>query len=235
MGDAKFADKSDWHGLVKELAAGVSTQAQVANRVWLALITVGLVAVLPRTPANSNLALPLGLGDVDRAFFYPIAFSILVVLAIAFAAAHAQAIRAGLQAQRAISSLPGGSPADAHVRPRDMFDMWRIPSLNRVGPLAQLAIDQLSSDAVNRTAWARATGVAYYVMLKLLSILVYYGLPALALGRVYANVPRSGWAGVLLAVGGIVASLALFHVFVSDLWYTRKVVARLWRGPEGSA
>jgi hypothetical protein len=136
MDPAKVADKDEWRGLVRDLAAGVSTQAQVANRIWLALMTVSFIVVLPKK--DGSLSLPFGLGNIDRSLFYyslfyPVAFSILVVLAVAFAAAHAQVIRATKHAQKELNSLP----AEA----RDMFDMSCMPSLNRLAPLAQLLQD----------------------------------------------------------------------------------------------
>jgi hypothetical protein len=226
------ADNKDWLEQVKELAAGVSVQTQVANRVWLALMTVALVAVLPRgTNKNPDLSLPFGLGTVDSTLFYPVAFFILVVLAVAFAAAHAQVIRAGVQAHKMIDSIPKGSFAENGVDPRGVFDMGRIPSLNRVAPLAQLAIDQ-SSAITGQRWWVRGLGVLYYMLLKLLSLIVYYALPGLAMARAYANASRPELSRVVLssfAVAKWAALLALFHVFVSDIWYSWRVVRRLWR------
>src|ERR1022692_1124562 len=191
MDSPEATHNNDWLGRVKELAAGVSVQTQLANRVWLALMTVALVAVLPRgTNKDPDLPLPFGLGTVDSTLFYPVAFFILVVLAVvlavAFAAAHAQVIRAGVQAQKVIESLHRGSSVETGMDPRGMFDMGRIPSLNRVAPLAQLAIDQCS--AITRQQWwVRGLGALYYVLLKLLSIFVYYGLPIFAVTRAHAN------------------------------------------------
>jgi hypothetical protein len=228
MTSPEVAHKSDPLAQVKELAAGVSVQTQVANRVWLALMTVALVAELPHGADKSpDLSLPFGLGSVGSTYFYPVAFFILVVLAVAFAAAHAQVIRAGVQAQKMLDSLckvhSGG------VDPREMFDMARTPSLNRVAPLAQLAIDQFSATRW----WVRILGILYYIVLKLLSVLVYYGLPVWAVWQAYANASRSGLSGIVLSffakVPVCAALLALVHVFLSDIQYSSKVVRKLWR------
>ena len=88
-----MTQEGDDRGIVKELAAAVSTQAQVSNRIWLALMTVVVVAVLPRVSqvdgGRKGVPLPLGLGDVDPVWFDALSFALLVILTIAFAAAHA--------------------------------------------------------------------------------------------------------------------------------------------------
>jgi hypothetical protein len=233
MDSPEAAHNKDWLGQVKELAAGVSVQTQVANRVWLALITVALVAVLPRgTNKNPDLSLPFGFGTVDSTLFYPVAFSILAVLAVAFAAAHAQVIRAGVQAQKIIDSLPKVSFAQIGMDPRGVFDMERIPSLNRVAPLAQLAIGQFSAITGHRW-WVRGLGVLYYLLLKVLSVLVYYGLPGLAVTQACTNASRhelNNMAFSLFAKIALSAALlALVHVFLSDVRYSYGVAKRLWR------
>jgi hypothetical protein len=167
------------------------------------------------------------LGHVDPHFFYPVVFYLLVVLAVAFAAAHAQVIRAGVQVQRMIDLLHQGSPAEAGLDARERFDIGRIPSLNRVAPLAQLAIDQLSAIR-GRRWWVRILGILYYILLKLLSILVYYGLPVAAVTKAYANTPWIDWGGVAF-VAEVIALAALMHVFLSDSWYSYRVVRQLWR------
>jgi hypothetical protein len=232
MDSPEAAHNNDRLEQVKELAAGVSVQTQVANRVWLALMTVALVAVLPRgTSKNPDLPLPFGLGTVDSTLFYPVAFFILVALAVAFAAAHAQLIRAGVRAQQMIDLLSKGSLEESRVDPRGMFDMGRIPSLNRVAPLAQLAIDQFSA-ITGQQWWVRGLGVLYYLLLKFLSLLVYYGLPLLAVKQAYANASQPKLNDIVSSLAEVAvcaALLALVHVFVSDIWYSWRVVRRLWR------
>jgi hypothetical protein len=126
---------------VKDLAEAVSTQAQVSNRTWLGLITVAVIALLPRIPepkTPSELSLPFGFGNVDATFYYLILFGVLVVLTVAFVAAHAQQVRAGKLAQDFVSSIALDDFAFAGMQPRELYDMLRTPSLNRVAPLAQL-------------------------------------------------------------------------------------------------
>jgi hypothetical protein len=132
MTDPPARNSSDEVALttVKELAAAVSTQARISNRVWLALITATLVAVIPRpsTPGQDTLALPFGLGGIAPGDFYFGLFGVLVVLTIAFAAAHAQQIRAQELAQRSVNGLEKESRSVLGIHPRDYFDMVREPS-----------------------------------------------------------------------------------------------------------
>ena len=227
-------EKDGWSGRVKELASAVSTQAQVANRAWLALTTVALVATIPHVPKeNGNLALPFGLGDVKPAVFDTVALSILVVLSIAFAAAHAQQIRAQKLAQRELDSLPNEAPSGGGLHPREMFDMWCLPSLNRVAPLAQLLNGryQFFPESPNCPAWRRRVTVAYYVLLKVASIVVYYGLPGWALWQARGSIRYSGGVGLILVLGSFIAGVALVQVFLSDVEYSSRVIRHLWSGP----
>ncbi len=58
------AEADENRQVIKEFAKSVSTQAQVANRIWLSLMTVALVALLPREAATAGkVNLPFGLGD----------------------------------------------------------------------------------------------------------------------------------------------------------------------------
>jgi len=104
-----IADAGGRQKLVQELAAAVSTQAQVVNRLWLALMTVALFGVLPRLPAkDGNVSLPFSLGEVDPKWFHSVVFSILVVLTIAFAG-RARPTGQGAKA-RTISGRLDGEP-----------------------------------------------------------------------------------------------------------------------------
>jgi hypothetical protein len=221
--------------LVQELAAAVSTQAEVVNRSWLALMTVALFGVLPRIPGHDgNVSLPLNLGEVDPGWFHSVVFAILVVLTIAFAAAQAQQVRALKQAHAVIDSMVTGSKLPDDVHPRELFDMCRLPSLNRVAPLAQLLRGRYQFFVNSRDcpAWLRAASVGYYALLKLASLVVYFGLPSWALWAAYRNIPPAGRIGCFLAVGGALAAVTLLHVLVSDVWYAANILRYLWLNPD---
>ncbi len=218
---------------IKELAAAVSLQAQVSNRVWLGLLTVAVITLLPRVPKAgppNELDLPFGLGQVDASWFYVILFLMLVVLTIAFSAAHAQQVRAQKLAQSFVDSMAGRSPEVAGMHPRELFDMLRLPSVNRVAPLAQSIRGpyQFYHNAMNCPAWLRKASTIYYVLLKLVSMAVYFGLPAFALWQAYTKTQAVGlrWlvAPWIILATAIVAAATLLQVVVEDLRYSMEIL-----------
>lgn len=133
-------DAREYRELVRDLAGAVSAQAQVANRSWLALTTVALFALIPQTANTAGkIALPFNLGEVAPIWFHGLVFSMLTVLAIVFASAHTQQVRAQKLTQKVIDSLGDslGGTVGRLIHPREYFDIWRTPSLIRVAPLAQ--------------------------------------------------------------------------------------------------
>ncbi len=228
-------DQTEWHDLVKDLAGAVSTQAHVANRAWLALITVALFAVLPHVPdRHGNISLPFNLGDVDQVWFHAIAFSLLIVLTIFFAAAHAQQVRAQKLAQSVVDSIAADHKSADVVHPRELFDMLRTPSLNRVAPLAQLLRGkyQFYSTARSCPRWLTLLSVIYYGLLKVVSLIVFFGLPIWALWRAYCILPVVGWLRIALVIGGLLAGLALVQVSLSDTVYMTKILRHLRTAPD---
>jgi hypothetical protein len=219
---------------VKELAAAVSMQAQVTNRLWLTLITVAVVALLPESSATQKQAdvSLLSFGKVDAATFHLMLFPVLIVLTIAFSAAYSQQVRAQTLAQSfldSINSLPTGFGG---MYPRELFDMLRLPTLNRVAPLAQALRGpyQFHSRATECPGWLRAASTAYYVLHKLTSMIVYFGLPGFALWRAYQRIlPVQGiwWLAVTC---GALAAAALVQIGIGESLYTIKIIPQIWSG-----
>jgi hypothetical protein len=230
--DGLIADTGSRQKLVQELAVAVSTQAQVVNRLWLALMTVALFGVLPRLPAkDGNVSLPFSLGEVDPKWFHSVVFSILVVLTIAFAAAHAQQVRAQKLAQSVVDSMVSRKDSHDYVHLRELFDMCRLPSLNRVAPLAQSLRGKYQFFAGKKDCpkWLSIASAVYYALLKLASLTVFFGLPSWALWSAFRSVSLEGYVRYLLDIGGALAAVTLFHVFLSDGLYSIKVLRLLFR------
>ncbi len=216
---------------IKELAAAVSTQAQVSNRIWLGLMTVAVISLLPRAPDQGQVPLPFGLPTVPATWFYLVLFVMLIVLTIAFASAHAQQVRAQKLAQRFVDSLP--TDADlAGMHPRELFDMFRLPSLSRVAPLAQAVRGryQFYSRRASCPTFLRVASIVYYALLKLVSMAVYFGVPACALLRTYEKTQAASVvvSRLMICGGGLVAMATLLQVFVTDLLYSIVVGRKLW-------
>lgn len=222
-GSSFVTDEKARRALIKDLAGAVSRQARVANNTWIALTTVALFAIVPHAPnRDGNLTLPFNLGEVAQTWFHGLVFSILVVLAIAFAAAHIQQVRSQKLAQKLIDSmLEKGASADL-LYPREYFDMWRMPSLIRVAPLAQALRGryQFYADSEGLPTWLRLATVTYYGSLKLVSWVVYFLLPMWALWHARANVSFSIAVRWYAVIGTCVAGFALLEVLWFDIEYS---------------
>jgi hypothetical protein len=219
---------------IKELASAATVQTNVANRSWTALITVAVIAVLPR-PQGTDIALPLGLGTVSALSFHFVMFALLTVLSIAFAAAHAQQVRAQRLAMKALVAL-GDEPISAgKTHPRDYFDMLRAPSVTRVAPLAQLfqGMDAFHGSDRRPPPWRKRVSVGYYLALKTVSWLVYFGFPAVALWISFSRMLPTTWQWWPFFFAGVVATLPILQVLLVDVGYVWEVSHIIGRGPGG--
>ena len=222
--------------LVKDLAEAVSIQAQVANRAWISLTTVALFALVPQASVqNGNTSLPFGI-KVDLEWFPLVVFCVLVVLIIFFSSAHAQQMRAQKLAHSVIDSLDTKHHADNIVHPRDLFDMLRMPSLNRVAPLAQL-LKGSTPGTSKYSIWRRIVAVSYYILLKLVGLVVFFGLPGAALWHSLDKFSHSGLyrfqfvAGAAITIS-IVAAVALVQVSLTDFLLISGPIKHLWKTSE---
>jgi uncharacterized membrane protein (DUF485 family) len=229
-------DQKEHRELVRDLAGAVSAQAQVANRSWLALTTVALYALIPHT-ANTvgKIALPFNLGEVEPIWFHGLVFYMLAVLAIVFASAHTQQVRAQKLAQKAIDSLGDslGGTVGCLIHPREYFDIWRTPSLIRVAPLAQALRGkyQFFSTSHGLSQWRKRFTVTYYGLLKVVSLVVYFLLPVLALWRAYGNASMYGVPHWSATIGVSLATAALVPAFWWDFIYAVEILRHLGKQP----
>lgn len=226
-----IADEKAERTLVKDLAEAVSTQAQVANRTWLALTTVSLFELIPHTLTDKgNISLPFNLGEVPPFWFYGLVFTFLVVLAVAFASAHSQQVRAQKKAQSIIDSLSSHPSSGKIIHPRDYFDMHRKPSLNRVASLAQALRGKHQFFDTNERlpSWLRFGTLIYYGLLKFLSLSIYFGLPIVALWQAHRHFSPPGFLGVCSITGTLVAGAALLQALSLDLAYAVRIFKYLW-------
>ena len=232
MDVAKTSTDKSADELIEKLAKAVSTQAESANRIWLGLVTVSIVGLLPQAPTN----LPFGLGSVEPSSFRLIVFLMIVVFAIAFSSAHAQHIRAQKLVHEFIDTLPAHGTGTFGMHPRELFDMLRLPSLNRVAPLAQLLRGQYQfyRKPAPCPRWRKVVTTFYYILLRLISMIVYFGLPAFSLYHSHNLVKAVGFLSLLIFIGGVFAAFTLLQMVVSELAYLRKNVPAIWSGGESS-
>jgi len=124
------------------------------------------------------------------------------------------------------------SRKDAHdyVHPRELFDMCRLPSLNRVAPLAQSLRGRYQFFAGKKDCpmWLRIASAGYYALLKVASLTVFFGLPSWALWSAFRSLSPEGYVRYPLDIGGALAAATLLHVFLSDALYSMKVLRLLF-------
>jgi hypothetical protein len=232
-------DEKERRELVRDLAAAVSTQAQVANRSWLALITVALFALIPPTKMDGYFVLPFNIGKAEPIWFHGLVFSMLAVLAIVFSSAHTQQVRAQKLAHKVIDTLGDslGGSVGCLIHPRDYFDIWRMPSLVRVAPLSQALKGkyQFFSTSEGIPAWLKHTSRASYGLLKVASLIIYFLLPGFALWRAYRATSVYGVLRWFTAIGAFFAALALLAAFLWDFIYAVEIRRRLEKQPAKKA
>lgn len=207
---------------VKDLADAISIQVKTANRSWYIVMTIALLVLFPPAKvaqSDVGIQLPLQLGTVDAVSFYPVVFAVFSVLIVAFAAAHAQSYRAVKLAQMAIEKH--NNELSMGIDRRDLFDMLRIPSVNRVAPLSQLLRGkyQFWFQANNTPCWRQIVSGFYYIVLKVVAAVVYWALPGYSYWIAYTQAQAHGaslwYANPLLAIG----MSSLLVVAISDLQY----------------
>lgn len=224
--------------VVKEFAAAVSTQSQVTNRVWLVLITVALFAILPQKDNASPdmLKLPLGLGQTNAQTFWTMMFALLIVLTIAFCSAYVLQFRAQSLVHKFINRTGEKDGNFGGADLRQWFDILRVPTFNRVSPLAQLLRVWLRTkkDTRIRRFAAGLICALYYLFLKFTAMLVYFGLPVYALYRVYGErslVQTHRWT---VYTGFAAAVLGIIQAALCDVFSLRNILPHIWRGDSQS-
>ena len=109
------------------------------------------------------------------------------------------------------------------MHPRDLFDLLVQPTINRVGPLAQLLRwekYQFFPEVLSAPRPLQYLVNVYYVALKIVAFVFYFVVPAFALIRAYQSAALVGtrWWLASIAVG--VATLTLLQIMLWELYYT---------------
>ena len=208
---------------VKDLANACSTQVRVTNRYWLALLGVTLVVVFPRDLPDGLTKLPFDLAVVPTSIFGLLGLIMVATITIAFCTAHAQVMRALDIANTIIRRTYKVPSAMAHDDSKELFDALCEPSIARVAPLAQIARGkyQFFSGRDDCPIWLMRLTAAYHIMLKSCSILVYWGVPALAMciatARYHVREDFAWKLNRLVWLLVIMASFALIQMFFLEL------------------
>lgn len=227
------AKQSHLRDRVELIANAVSLQARVANRFWIALAALSLIVLVvePSTAGDvRTIQLPLELGSVSEQKFYPTACVVLSILAIAFAVSHSQQLRANSRAQELLSEMKESGENYEGIDPRELFDLLRLPSVNRVAPISQLLQGVVEKNAHRHLSqFVGCCIVASYLALKAIATLAYAAFPAAALLYACDKSVVSGGLEIAIRVVLYAALTTLLVVFLVDTVHMFRAAAQMWR------
>lgn len=220
---------------IKDLAEAASNQIKIANRIWIGLIILSIFVILPRSniQETKTIPLPFDFPDAEPIYFYFVSILLLSVFIIAFCIAQAQSIRALMLAHRVIDKIKEITIPKETIDPRDFFDMLVIPSFGRVAPLPQLARGkhQFFPESSKCPKFLLRFTTFYYIVLQLLSIVIYYCVPGLAFAIAiirYFEIAESQnlctWWKILIMVLAFITSVVLLQIIIYAIKYVIKVV-----------
>jgi hypothetical protein len=212
--------------LIKDLMDGHSTQNQLASKLWTTLAVASIITVLPYEITNTKIAIPLIDKEVSPDYFYSFCAMLISILFITFCNQHVQVIRSRKFLQRAIDAMTNKYLIPEKIHIQDVIDCTITSHLNRVAPLAQLFQGKYTffPESNNRPRYIRIFSFSYYVIIKVLTLSVFYGLPVLALVKSLLTISlfTAGFANlsffkVLLFPTSFIAVVCLLSLLVTEI------------------
>jgi hypothetical protein len=174
---------------IEKLTTGFSIQSKVSNRIWIALITASIVALINITnqePSAASgvykIAMPFALGNVYYADFLLICVILLAALTLGFASAFLQAQKTVKLIWHILNTLPAEEKYENDIPFQAFADAWVLPTYNRVSPISMHFMGNyiLANEPEPKISKARKIlNKVIYIMLKLAVAIVIYGLPLL--------------------------------------------------------
>jgi hypothetical protein len=221
--------------LFRQLSEGFSKQQKFAANCWIALAVVSTLTVMPK-PMNGSVKLPFFLTEVPIGDFYPFALVLLSLFVISYGSATCQAVRARMLIQKYIDKSRHKflSPAQLHIQ--DIFDSIVPANINRVAPLAQILLGkhQFFSEIAERPVGRLIISVIYFILLRLVGILVIEIFPFYALlvaffkGNLFSCVAKPWNIPVYFFwFLSFVAFLVLLELLCLDVAYALRSIGRI--------
>lgn len=230
-----------------QMTNGLSNHIRTAPRLWLALAVISIATISfsgktvdttsQESISKTTVSLPFNIGEISKKQFYPFSASLLSILIISFGAAQSQSIRSRKLVNKALREmekhikLPGGCDL------RDSIDVILVNSINRTVPLAQLLLGkyQFYPQKNKQPRLIKVIAVAYQIILKLLSYLVVYALPAYALylsfhiGELFVTTNNLWGIPIffLWFVAGI-GSIILIQLFILEIIYAVTSICKIF-------
>jgi len=218
---------------LQKLIEGCSTYFKVSISFWIALAFFSIIIIIPTENDKHLIKLPFNIGEIDKASFYQFTNLVIGILLIAFGSAFCQAIRSRKLIQIAISKISDKYSFGNDIHIQDIVDSMIYPSLSRVAPLAQslLGKNQFFSKTDKASLGLRRFSTIYYIILKILSIIVIYLFPGYSLLRSFFEGNLYMWDQTLLPilfwVVNLISTLILVQLFFMDVSYIRGVLKRI--------
>ena len=223
-----------------KLADGFSTHTRVASRFW---ITLALLSLLVLMPSSSKAKNPDSIKiwfvgvEVNKSDFYPFSALLVSILIIGFGSAHIQLVRSRYLLQRAIVlNLKNKSFLPSNIDLRDFVDSIVSQTINRTAPLAQYLRGkyQFFPEAEDCPKTVNFISIGYYILLKLVNVIVMYVFPAFALFVSFSQGNLTLWKNkswgipniLLIYVCGV-ASLILIQLIGSEILCTQRAIKRI--------
>jgi hypothetical protein len=217
---------------------GLSNQIKSANRIWLGLAIISILIISFQVDVKSeSVSLPFGLSKISKNDFYPFSASILSILIISYGAAQSQSIRSRKLINRALREIKEKTSSLKTCDIRDIFDVLAIPSINRTVPLAQLLLgkDQFYPEKDAQNKFLKVLCYFYQIILKLVSYVVVYCLPAYALFIAFLNgklfdhkTPFIGMPIELMWLVSGVAVIILTQLLCLELMYAIEATKKIF-------
>ena len=231
--------------LIIQLSDGLSNHIKTSARYWMALALVSVITVISSFPESGNttiiesnsVALPFGIGGINKNYFYPFSIALISLLTISFGAAQAQMIRARKLTNTTIRAIYRDSNLSGGIDLRDALDIINATSINRTAPLAQLMLGkyQFYPEKDNQPKIRKFIAVCYQSVLKVSSYLVVYLLPMYALYIAFSNSGLFNCHGnviglplyFLWAISGL-AIFVLFQLLYLEIYYAVSAIKRIY-------
>ena len=226
----------DEHKLLKELTEGFSTQAKLSNQYWLFLMLASIISVANLDNINKKelIELPFQLGKVNFTDFNSFVLLLISASSIAFGSAFLQAQRTRMLVQRLIDSTPNDKKYIENIHIQDIFDSLVTPTFNRVAPIAQFlqGNSQFFSDKTPKKA-NRLFGTLIYVLLKIVTSIIVFIIPLIALYKnfalFYSSTIETTW-GIPIFFYWFICLITVgvyLTMIISDIDFIYKVVVKL--------
>ena len=220
--------------MLKQLADGMSIHTKASVHYWLALALVSALTVIPG-PQEDSVKLPFLSVEASARDFYAFAFILISLLLLGYGSANCQMIRTRLLAQQYIDNTTKKflSPGDIHIQ--DILDSIMSPSINRVAPLVQILQGKEQFYTQRRKhAGGSMILVAYFTILRLVTLLAVYVFPGYALIFAFLNSGMSRLSAAIWNIPvcvfwfvGIVAVVVLAQSFIIDVAYFVRSACRI--------